>query len=291
MIYKPDRAKAPEIHSLPIKPLPWPERIKYANGIDGVLVQDEAQPVSRITLFWPVGYADVADNNTLLMLRQLLTEGTSSHTGAEIAEILEFHGAWIKTDYGRHNILVDIYILNKTADVVLPMLSEIVMQPTFPEEALQRTRQTAIAKIKTADKKVKNQVIRLSNSQLFGKNAPASKRATEEGLLSVTREDIIKLHKQLLLSTPPTIFAAGCIDRNIKKHLEALALKFQPNPLYSIERHVCPAIPITENIRNIFAMHCKRHCASPFPLSQSTTPISIHYRLPYLHWEVISGAV
>lgn len=213
----PDRTKAPAIHPLPVMPLPAAVRTPLAGGIEAVSVADDSQPVSRITIVWPVGQADVPDCNTLALMMPMLSEGTATRSGAEIADILEFNGAWMKTDIGRHTSIVTLFLLNKSAERVLPLLADILLHPIFPAEALERLREKQIAKVRLREHKVKELARQLNNRMIFGVGAPAARITSAEGLKSVGREDLVRLHRRLILSTRPTLYLAGAVNGKIEE--------------------------------------------------------------------------
>ena len=92
----------PEIHDLPVMNVPPVERELLPNGVEIVWLNSGHQPVSRISVVWPIGTADVDSAETLALLREMLPEGTPKHSGAEIAGIFEFNGTWTKVTTGRH---------------------------------------------------------------------------------------------------------------------------------------------------------------------------------------------
>ena len=108
-------------------PLPQAVRTPLAGGIEAVSIADDSQPVSRISIVWAVGQADVPDCNALALMRPMLSEGTLSMSGADIADILEFNGAWMKTDIGRHTTILTLFLLNKTAERIFPLLADILL--------------------------------------------------------------------------------------------------------------------------------------------------------------------
>lgn len=94
-------------------PLPQAICTSLDGGIEAVSIADDSQPVSRISIVWPVGQADVPDCNALALMMPMLSEGTLSMSGADIADILEFNGAWMKSDIGRHTTILTLFLLNK----------------------------------------------------------------------------------------------------------------------------------------------------------------------------------
>lgn len=247
----PDRNIAPRIHSLPLHELPEAQRTTLENGVEVVNIHNDSNPVSRITMFWPAGNADVENCNALQLLKLTLTEGTKLRSGAEIAEILEYSGAWIKVDTGRHNTMVTLYLLNRTAETVIPLLGEIISRPGFREDTIEQHRENAIAKCRLNWQKVKNRAIHLSNKQIYGSEAPAVQIITPEGLRQINRADIVELHQRLMLATTPTLFLAGDTEGKVMQLATEMACQFTPNPLDAINRKIIPAPELHESVEDI----------------------------------------
>ena len=62
----------------------------------------------------------------------MLCEGAGTRSGADIAELFEFNGAWIKVETGRHVTSVTLHSLNKSVGEVLPVIGDLITAPTFP---------------------------------------------------------------------------------------------------------------------------------------------------------------
>lgn len=237
----PDRTTAPAIHPLPVMPLPQAVRTPLAGGIEAVSIADDSQPVSRISIVWPVGQADVPDCNALALMMPMLSEGTLSMSGADIADILEFNGAWMKTDIGRHTTILTLFLLNKTAERIFPLLADILLHPAFPPDALERLREKLIAQTRLRQHKVKELARQLSNRMIFGVGAPAARITSAEGFKAVSREELVDLHKRLILSTRPTLYLAGAVNGKIEQMAMTMMDSFGSPTDKALAANVVPA--------------------------------------------------
>ena len=226
----------PEIHDLPALNLPPVEREMLPDGVEIVWLNSGHQPVSRISVVWPIGTADVESAETLALLRDMLAEGTPEHTGAEIAGIFEFNGAWTKVSTGRHFTMFTLYALNKTVETVWPLMGEIIMQPTFPEESLTRLREKSAAATELSQRKVKVRSSNLIKQMIYGADTPAARINSPENLRLVERDSLIHLHRRLMLSTPPTIFVAGQLSPAIVQMARRMGESFSFTGLTARQR-------------------------------------------------------
>lgn len=241
----------PEIHDLPVMNVPPVERELLPNGVEIVWLNSGHQPVSRISVVWPIGTADVDSAETLALLREMLPEGTPKHSGAEIAGIFEFNGTWTKVTTGRHFTMFTLYALNKTVDTVWPLMGEIIMEPTFPEESLARLREKSAAATELSQRKVKVRSSNLIKQMIFGADSPAARIKSPEILRLVERDSLIHLHRRLMLSTPPTIFVAGQLSPSIMQMARRMGESFCFTGLTSMQRTIIPQPEHTGTSREV----------------------------------------
>jgi predicted Zn-dependent peptidase len=210
-----NRTVAPAIYQLQTEQLPAVTRRQLANGVELVILNQGEQPVNRINVVWPIGEVDVDVHSVLSVLCQMVTEGTDQHSGAAITEMLEYYGAWARMDSSQHSTVVTLHSLNHTADKVIPLLAEIVEHSNFPEEAFLRLRDKLAAQIELNWRKVSTRSLVLSRKMLYGESHRLARVSTGEGMRAVTREDVVELHRRLILGARPTIYLAGYVTEEL----------------------------------------------------------------------------
>ncbi|MDE6527554.1 MAG: insulinase family protein [Muribaculaceae bacterium] len=195
--------------------LPPVERVRLDNGVELVMLDHGRQPVNRITVSWPVGTADTDSPDALRLLRLMLCEGAGVRTGAEIAEIFEYNGAWIKVEAGRHITSITLHSLNKSAEEVVPVIADIIKAPTFPSDTFQRIREKEASASALRRRKVEQMCAELSNVQKFGSGAPLAVAQTPDTIRSVTSEMLTDVYRRLMLGVVPTVYVAGALDSGL----------------------------------------------------------------------------
>lgn len=216
-----DRGIAPEIKELSAMPLPEVRRKRLPNGVELVTLHQGQQPVNRLTVLWGAGNADIEKPAALKLLCQTVMEGTSHHSGAEIAEILEYNGAWMRMESGPHTTLLTLHSLNHTAGEVLPLAADIITGACYPEDALNRIRSKQAAALEIEMRKVATKAVVLGNKMLYGENTPMARVITPDDISAIGVEDVVSLHRKLLLGTVPTVYLAGVVP----PELEALVAR------------------------------------------------------------------
>lgn len=95
------------------------------NGIPVYVINAGNEDLSRIEMLFDAG--DWEGNKPLLasMTNSMLNEGTKQNTGMELAEKIDYYGAFFQTDATQDHAYVTLYSLNKHLESVVPYLKEI----------------------------------------------------------------------------------------------------------------------------------------------------------------------
>ena len=129
-----DRTQTPAMQAMDNFKVVEPAHIKLDNGIPLYVINKGTQELVRISLVFSAGawYEDLpfTAQATNLMLR----EGTRLMASAEIEEKLDFYGSYLETAVEQDNSFVSLYSLNKHVNELLPLLRDIILEPSFPEK-------------------------------------------------------------------------------------------------------------------------------------------------------------
>ena len=144
----------PEIKELSNIQIFKPQSTTLDNGIDMKSISIGDQPVSRLDIIFEGGRCDGRNQTVSEMLSAILREGTTSLNAQEIAEALDYHGAWLGCDASSHNATLSLYSLNRNFEKVVPILADIVMNPSFPEQELSNLKSLAANRLRINRQKV-----------------------------------------------------------------------------------------------------------------------------------------
>ncbi len=87
-------------------------------------------------------------------INALMKEGTTNHSAEELADALDFYGAFLHTEITKDRAWVELYCLTKHLENVLPFFAEILTQASFPEREWEVYKQNAIQKLRVNKQKV-----------------------------------------------------------------------------------------------------------------------------------------
>ena len=106
----------------------------------------------------------------VMTLLELMQEGTRHHSGVEIADRIEFNGARIASGVNSHHSFMNLFTLNSRADNVMPLLAEMIVEPSFPEREWGVIKEKTARTIELLREKVEYYATCEINRMLLGKN-------------------------------------------------------------------------------------------------------------------------
>ena len=117
------------------------------NGSRIFIVEDNRTPLVAFTISLRGGSLFEADTERGLadLVAASLVEGTTSYTGAQIAELADKYGATFGASADDERVSVTLRCLVENADELLPVLQELAYAPTFPADAVAKVQKRAAA--------------------------------------------------------------------------------------------------------------------------------------------------
>ncbi len=130
-----------------------PKRSVLDNGIVLLTSEQKALPMVSIELLIDAGSRYDAPHQEGLanLVAKLLTYGTKRRTALQINETLDFLGASLSTRCSDDLASVSMTILKKDLTTGLELLGDILINSTFPQQEIERQKQSVIASIKARD--------------------------------------------------------------------------------------------------------------------------------------------
>lgn len=204
---------------------------------------------------------------TLLASRltnKLIKEGTRKYSGKKIAEIFDYHGATLQLSANLDDSRVAIYTLKKHLDHLLPVLTDMLTKPTFPQGEF--TNFVARCKQRLALDLSKNDTVayRVVTEKIFGEKHFYGYNSNLEMFNAITREDIKAHFENTYGSNNCKIFISGKTDDSVVEKLNQTIGKvltkkelFQPiaTPIPKAEGRV--TIPMKDSLQS--AIRIGRH--------------------------------
>jgi len=189
-------------------PLPEPEfsppviqEARLANGARLFVIEDHKLPLLQVNLTLKSGWAaDPGDRpGAAALTADLLDEGTETRTALSIAEDVRSLGAYFSTSSSFDSSDISLNILKRKLDNGLTLMSDVVLNPTFPEEELQRKKKLYLGRIQQEARQPLYVGLKLFFRKLYGDAHPYAQPLTGSGtqasIEAISRKDVLDYFK------------------------------------------------------------------------------------------------
>ncbi len=241
---------APPAPSTP-KPVDFPAVAEFQldNGLTVYVVENHEVPLISAQLVVRTGQMD--DPIAADITASMLGEGTTARSKAKIDEAIEFVGGSLGAGVGTHNTYVFARTLTKDIKLGLTLLSDEIMNPIFPADALEKTK----AQVKTGLNMNAASPGHLA-SQLFGMLAYPQGHPyglpdpTPAAVDALTVDDVKEFHETfyrannafLILTGDITPAAAKpLVERTLGRWKSTTKRKLPANPLNKFKDYQVPS--------------------------------------------------
>jgi zinc protease len=207
-----NRKKSPavvEIKSIYIKEA---QENKLTNGIKLYTINASNEEVIKIDLVFEAGIIVQEFKSQANFTSKMLSEGTSKYSAAQLAEKLDFYGAYFQTKNTTEEAIITIYCLNKHLNKTLPYIVEILTDSIFPEKDLEILKKNAIQNLKVNQERNSYLVRKAFNETIFGKNTIYGSYSEITDIESIQREQLISFYKNQYQKGIKYILASGYVN-------------------------------------------------------------------------------
>jgi len=201
-------------------PLGHPSQIEkriLSNGITLLLKENPNLPIVTCQLFGKGGqrYEPPGQPGISLFTMGLLTKGTKTRSKYQISKEIEEMGGSIGSSSGRNTYSVSVSILKEDFQKGLEILSDVVINPSFPEEEIEKQREDTLLAIKRIDESWEREVTRLFRQHFFIQHPYRNDLVgTEESVRRFARKDIVDFYRLSVMPNNMVLAIFGDIDIN-----------------------------------------------------------------------------
>lgn len=215
-----NRTTPPEIRPLEEFEIARPERLRMKNGIPLNIIRAGAQEVIRMDVLIGGGQCHQQQPLQAMFTNRMLREGTSSYTSAQIAEKLDFYGAWLELSSSLNCGFLTLYSLNKYFPYVMEIISDMLMHPLFPERELDVVKEVNKQQFLVNSTRVEVISRKCFNRSLFGENHPFGRYAEEEDYGKITPEVLKEFYRTYYHSSNCSVYVSGKVTSDIVRCIE-----------------------------------------------------------------------
>ena len=161
------------------------------------------------------------------MMATMLTRGTENRSFEQYNEEIDTLAASFSSSASRGSIDVGWHSLAEDLDAILDIAADVIFNPTFPTEELDRIRPQALTGIEEQEQDTRTMAGRAMNELLYPEDHPYRIRSggTRESITGMTREDLAAYHDLWLGPDVTTVSITGGV-RDLDEVVEKIALVF-----------------------------------------------------------------
>ena len=166
------------------------------NGVPLNVIQAGNQDLVRFDMLVGGGLWQQTQALQALFANRMLREGTASMTSAQIAEKLDYYGAWLELSSSVNCNFITLYSLNKYFPRTLAIIADMVMNPTFPEKEMEVVVETNRQQFLVNRTRVEVIARKQLNRSLFGDVHPFGRFAEEADYGRISSEVLREFYRK-----------------------------------------------------------------------------------------------
>ena len=212
-----DRSKMPEMESAPGITFPKFERATLSNGLKIILAQRNTIPAVSFSMTFDAGYAadQFATPGTAKLALNMMDEGTSTRNAMQISEEIEKLGSRLSTGCNLDQSFISLYSLKKNLDLSLEVWADVILNPSFPQNDIDRLKKEQIVAIDNEKKQPTGMAFRILPKYLYGEGHAYSLPFTGSGygstVKSITRDQLVKFQQSWIKPNNAVLVVVGDI--------------------------------------------------------------------------------
>ncbi len=232
----PNPGPARDVHLPPVR------ATTLTNGLAVQLVEYHTLPVLHLRLV--VGAGSATDPANLPGLASftgdMLREGTTTRTSAQIAETIEFVGGSISVSTSADVTILSVSVLRDHAETALSLLADVVGHPTFPVVEINKLKRRENDRLQQSRNDPAWLTRRAFYQGVYGENHPYGRiDTTADVLRRLTRVDLVNFHRARFVAGNMFLTAVGDVQ---PAAFDALLGR----TLGTLRRGTAPAVTIPE---------------------------------------------
>ena len=202
------------------------------SGMVLLISEKRAVPIVTATMYIQAGaILDPPDRPGVANLTaELLTQGTTTRTASQISEAIEFVGGSLSVEAGQDVTTVTLSVLSRDLDLGLDLLADILLNPTFKPDEIQRKVQEVLAGIKRKQEDP-GEVSGEAFAELVFPGHPYGRpiEGTETSVPTISRDDLVRFHEAYFRPNRTILSMVGDVGlADLTRRLEVRLGKWKP---------------------------------------------------------------
>lgn len=238
-----DRSTPPSVHDFRDIHLDVPEPIMLSNGMKMWIAGNGEDEVNKINIYITGGAFHESRPMQATACSMAVFNGNKSMTYSQIAEAIDYYGAWRAMQVYDNCTAFSLSSLNENFDKTLPIFIDSLLFPIFPDNEFELNKRQLTVSCATAREKVKyianKEMVRL----YYGKNHPLATDPTPDDINSLTKEHMMQFFSRYYKAQNCNLVLAGRITDKEIATIEKVVSQWMPDgePELFLEPEINPS--------------------------------------------------
>ncbi len=235
------------------------KRVLLSNNIPVILSENHNLPIIAVSILFKGGVrAESKDNNGVSMLvSRMLLDGAGSMSRNDIAKFYESRAIALNTFSGNNSLGITATCLKERVEDALKLISDICLNPSFPDDELKREQNEISQAIDMQDNNIINHGHRLLKELLF-KTHPYRFQAigTHDSVNKITKDTVKNFYKNIAAADNAAIGISGDFESEnmsalIEKYFSKISagegLKPSPAKEPGLDKNIEKEVPVNKD--------------------------------------------
>jgi zinc protease len=194
-----DRAKIPEAGKTPVLKVPAWTKSTLSNGAELIVSQKRDLPLVSVTVDFLGGtyqFESAQKLGVASFTASMLSEGTATRTGDQLADAQQLLGTRIGAGIGGEGGSIGFTALSSKLDPALDLLADMMLNPSFPADALERLRAQRLVALTQAKDNPQSIAGNVFSKVVYGDAHPYGRVVNEQTVRGITRDDVVAFHRE-----------------------------------------------------------------------------------------------
>lgn len=201
-----------------------PNTISLNNNIKLYIFDNKDLEINKIEFFFHnAGSINQDKTFTSKITNNQINEGSKNYTSKQIADAIDYHGAFIDKYVDKESASLSFYFLNKYTDNMIHWIEEIIKNPIFPEKELEILKPKLKNEFLVNQQKTDFLARNFFYQKVFGKDNPYGIIGSLEDYDKIERNDLIEFYNRYYSSNQLSIILSGAYN---EKLIESISITF-----------------------------------------------------------------
>ena len=204
-----DRSQAPKPGPAPKIQMGEYESFTLDNGLECIVVKNDKLP--RVSFQYTLNIDPIMEKDKAGMqdmAGEMLSRGTKNRSKEQIDEEVDFIGATLNT----YSTGVYASSLTKHSDKILELMADVLLNPTFPEDELEKVKTQTLSGLASAKNDPSSISENVANVLRYGKSHPYGEIVTEETVNNISSKDLETYYYENFNPNDGYLIIVGDID-------------------------------------------------------------------------------